>query len=96
MSIHTTNVCPKCEADLQGAPIPEEALHYYYPPGTPKEEMKPKYYSKVIGLEYNLGHPEHYDGISEWLCPLCGYREGRWSGKELKEGEDELRFGGER
>lgn len=40
-------------------------------------------YSKVIGIEY-LGK---YDGIAEWRCPSCGYREGRFSGKELKDNE---------
>lgn len=49
---------------------------------------------KLIGVEYAYGHPQRYDGISEWLCPDCGYREGRWSGKALAEGESELRFGG--
>lgn len=47
-----------------------------------------------IGIEYPYGHPERYDGISEFLCDSCNARWGRWSGKELKDGECEKRFGG--
>lgn len=47
-------------------------------------------YSRVIGVEYQGG----YDGVSEWICPDCGRREGRWTGKVLGEGEIEPRYGG--
>jgi hypothetical protein len=33
-----------------------------------------------------------YDGISEIQCKDCGVRIGRWSNRELKEGELETRF----
>ena len=48
----------------------------------------------IIMVEYALLQPEHYDGISEIACRDCGTRFGRWSGKELAEGEIEKRFGG--
>jgi hypothetical protein len=48
-------------------------------------------YSRVLGVEYQGG----YDGISEWRCPDCGRREGRWSGKVLGKGETEPRYGGQ-
>ena len=38
-------------------------------------------------------YSEHYDGISEYNCKKCGYRQGRWTGNELKDGELELVFG---
>jgi hypothetical protein len=57
-------------------------------------EIDGKTYSNVIGVQYANG-PERYDGVSEWRCPVCGYREGRWSGRELGPGEIEPRFGGE-
>ncbi|MEI8174666.1 MAG: hypothetical protein WCG28_01815 [bacterium] len=44
-------------------------------------------------VEYDGMHPEHYDGISEIDCKDCGARIGRWSGKELTEGEVEKRGG---
>lgn len=48
-------------------------------------------YSRIIGVEYQGG----YDGVSEWRCPDCGRREGRWSGKVLQDGETEPRYGGQ-
>lgn len=47
----------------------------------------------IIRVEYDGMHPEHYDGISEIDCRDCGARFGRWSGKELGEGEVEKRGG---
>jgi len=38
--------------------------------------------SKVIPEEHQ------YDGISEFFCTKCGYRVGRWSGRELKGSND--------
>ena len=43
----------------------------------------------IVGVEYCLT-AEDYDGVSEWRCE-CGYRQGRWSGKPLKDGELEKR-----
>ncbi|KKP96420.1 MAG: hypothetical protein US25_C0029G0009 [Candidatus Moranbacteria bacterium GW2011_GWE1_36_7] len=47
----------------------------------------------IIMVEYEPGHPEYYDGVSEIVCNDCGARFGRWSGKELKDGEAEKRGG---
>lgn len=44
-------------------------------------------------VEYDMMHPEYYDGISEILCDDCHARFGRWAGKELAEGEYEKRYG---
>lgn len=48
-----------------------------------------------VGIEYR-GTAEDYDGISEWKCRKCGKRVGAWTRKELKDGELEPRYGGER
>lgn len=85
MSLATADTCPKCEGTLLGNPIPEADRHYYAAGAT--------HFRLVIGVEYEYGEPEHYDGVSEWRCPHCGYREGRWSGRELAEGDVERRFG---
>jgi len=54
----------------------------------------PKCGSKdLIGEEYSRMTKEHYDGISEYHCTVCGARIGRWSGKILKAGELEPRYG---
>jgi hypothetical protein len=50
-------------------------------------------YSRMIGIEYTDG-PERYDGTSEFQCPECEIRVGRWTKKVLKEGEVEKRYGG--
>lgn len=49
----------------------------------------------AIGCEYAYDSPERYDGISEYQCPECGRREGRWTGNVLQDGEVEPRFGGQ-
>lgn len=48
---------------------------------------------KLITIEYHWESPNHYDGISEYACENCKYRQGRWSEKELKEGEEETVYG---
>jgi hypothetical protein len=47
----------------------------------------------IVMVEYSHDSPEHYDGVSEIMCNDCKARFGRWSGKELTEGEVEKRFG---
>ena len=58
---------------------------------------------EIIGVQYGRGysetvtawgHPYHYDGVSEWQCSSCERRVGRWSGRELSEGEWERPYGG--
>ncbi len=46
----------------------------------------------IMGIEYGYPSKEQYDGISEWSCIKCGYRQGRWSEEELKDGYIESRF----
>lgn len=49
--------------------------------------------SLLIGVEYAYGSPERYDGVSEWMCPNCKTREGRWTDAVLDENEVEPRHG---
>ena len=46
----------------------------------------------LIGVEYR-GTDQDYDGVSEYECRKCGIIFGRWSGKILKAGELEPRYG---
>jgi hypothetical protein len=50
----------------------------------------------IVIVDYGWNaDPHNYDGWAEVMCPACGFRMGRWSGKKLKEGEMEnvrLRF----
>lgn len=75
------NHCDGCGADLNGNPIPEDQRHFY---------GGKTHFSQVIGVEYQGS----FDGVSEWRCPHCGRREGRWSGKVLGDDETEERYGG--
>lgn len=62
-------------------------------PGCGSDLTLPDGGSRVIGVEYAYGDPNRYDGVSEWRCPDCGYREGRWTGRHLADQEAEPRFG---
>ena len=50
--------------------------------------------ANIIGIEYTYDSPYRYDGVSEWNCQLCGCRWGRWSGRNLEEGDAEKPHGG--
>lgn len=77
--------CPGCHATdaLIGAEIPTKHRSMYADQVT--------HYSNVIMMEYSYNCPQHHDGYSELCCPVCGYREGRWSHKRLDEGDEEAR-----
>lgn len=47
----------------------------------------------IIGVQY-IFTSQDYDGISEYKCSDCNYRQGRWSEIELEEGFIEKRYGG--
>lgn len=48
----------------------------------------------MVMVEYDYTVPEHYDGISEYLCLHCRTRVGRWTGNIMEPGQREPRFGG--
>ena len=65
--------CLKCDANLQGAPIPQKYLDRgLYAAGS-------THYSRLIGIEIQGAH----DGISQWLCPDCKYTWDLFTGKEI-------------
>jgi len=49
--------------------------------------------NNLMMVEYDRLSPEYYDGVSEIDCQDCGARIGRWSGRELVEGEVEKKSG---
>lgn len=57
------DICPNCNSNLQGNPIPQE----YIDQGM--YESGATHYSKLIGMEI----PEVYDGVLCWLCPDCNF-----------------------
>lgn len=50
--------------------------------------------TEFIHIEYHGMHPDHYDGVSELRCTKCETRYGRWTEKELEDGESEKSYGG--
>lgn len=78
--------CPVCGISWVGEPIP---LRYR------RDYGGAKHFSRLVGVEYSWNSPNHYDGISEWQCPDCFARFGRWSGKLLAKGESEKPWGGQ-
>ena len=86
--------CPECGADWNASEIPRVYLakgHYgHQPPCTKLREWDEgydplalcecpvRYYSRLIGVEL-----PHYDGVSLWLCPDCGTKWDRFTGKKV-------------
>jgi len=87
MTTLTDDECGFCGASMRGEPIQQRYIDEgFYEPGL-------THYSRLIGVEYSVIHPAHFDGVSEWLCPDCGVRVGRWSGRVLVGDDYERRFG---
>ena len=61
-----------------------------------REKCKKCGSENIIGVEYDMMHPDRYDGVSEIDCKDCGARFGHWSGKELGPNETEKRWGGKK
>jgi hypothetical protein len=73
----TPKNCPACGYDFTGEPIPPESRALF---------GNATHFSLVVLVDYShLG----YDGAGEYMCPNCGSRWGRWSGRILKDGESE-------
>jgi hypothetical protein len=75
--------CPECNADWDAGDIftilrkqdwckdkSDDALRRYI-----TTAYAPPYrFSRLVGIEYTLDHPKHYDGVSEWMCPDCKHK----------------------
>lgn len=48
--------------------------------------------TKIVGIEYDYSSKYRYDGVSEWMCQECNYRQGRWCGRPLEGKEVEGPF----
>lgn len=57
--------CPKCGANLRGAPIPTEHTEQF---------GGEAFYSRMIGVEVQ----GVYDGVLYWMCPDCRGTWHRW------------------
>lgn len=82
---------PTPEISNKPKPEPEKPAPENPVPELLKENPMPcaKCGTEMVGVEYGYPNPNAYDGVSEFQCPKCHYRIGRWSRKELVEGEYE-------
>ena len=76
--------CPKCGVSWIGEEISKENQEFY---------GEATHFRRLIAVEYGYMHPERYDGVSEYRCPDCSFRVGRWTGLEIPKGYIESRFG---
>lgn len=86
VDVYDLDKCPHCDAEWK---------YEFKHPDDEKSSVagQTRTYSRLIGLQYSYDDPNHYDGVSEWVCPDCRIRWGRWSMKVLKEDESERRYG---
>lgn len=89
--------CPKCNSNWDGGSILEtfikqRDLAYSVWEGMTDEEIEtemkecyspPYRWGREIGVELSWDDPDHYDGVSRWLCPDCNTTFDRWSGEEI-------------
>lgn len=75
--------CPECNADWFAGDIfdvlrpqdwckdkSDEQLMAHI-----KEYYSPPYkFSRIVGVQLAYDHPEHYDGVSYWMCPDCKHQ----------------------
>lgn len=93
------NVCPHCDADLRGEPIPPENFVHYDDCDEQKERNKDRWpEGRCFCLPYGEKEPEDrffsriigieqpgvYDGVLYWLCPDCGKAWQRWSDPKME------------
>lgn len=64
-----TDICPACDSDLTGEPIPEESLRRGF---YGEWDGTPQFYSRQIGV-----YSWEEDRTVAWQCPDCGHQWGR-------------------
>lgn len=78
-SDHKDPVADETSARSGGAPAAPELL--------PSQHCREcGFIGPMLAQEYAYDSPAHYDGISEWMCPDCGSRFGRWTRRLLTNG----------
>ena len=94
------NNCPICETTWEGREIPQALYETGCYESKAAAEKAARNYGwspenslregiNHVGIQYPPDHAEHFDGVSEWLCAVCGARIGRFTGKLLLDGQYE-------
>ena len=72
--------CPECGANWDGGDIFTVLRRQEWCKDKTDEELQiyvqqcyspPYKFSRIVGVQYSYDHPDHYDGVSEWMCPDC-------------------------
>lgn len=72
--------CPECNADWDAGDIFTILRKQDWCKNKSDEELQtaikqlyspPYKFSRLVGIELDYSHPDHYDGVSYWMCPDC-------------------------
>lgn len=75
--------CPECNADWCGEDIFDVLRPQDWCKDKSDEELRahvqqfyspPYKFSRLIGVQLAYDHPDHYDGVSYWMCPDCKHQ----------------------
>lgn len=78
--INAFGTCPECNANWCAGDIFDALRGQDWCKDKSDEELRafieqsyspPYKFSRLIGVELAYDHPEHYDGVSYWMCPDC-------------------------
>lgn len=79
--------CPVCGANWDNGSIFDALRAQTYYDAKTDDELRalieesyspPHRFSRLIGVELPLNHPQHYDGVSLWRCPDCNHEWNRF------------------
>jgi rubredoxin len=76
-------ICPECGSDWSAGDIFTVLRAQDWYRDKTDEELQafvrlawspPYKFSRLIGVELAHDHPQHYDGVSYWMCPDCKHQ----------------------
>ena len=81
--LNHTGLCPECGADWNAGDIFDVLRPQNWCADKSDAELRehirtsyspPYKFSRLIGVQLPYGHPEHYDGVSYYMCPDCKHQ----------------------
>lgn len=76
-------VCPECGSNWDDGNIFDALRTQNWCKDKTDEELQayihesygpPYKFSRLVGVQLPYDHPEHYDGVSHWMCPDCQHQ----------------------
>lgn len=89
--------CPECGADWSAGDIFDTLRQQDWCKDKSDAELRayvekcygpPYKFSRLIGVELPYDHPDHYDGVSYWMCPDCNHKWSRFGANDPRARED--------